>query len=431
MGTVPGYRESAQAQQMEDLSLQSALAEGRGTTILLNDQQKQRYQDSMDRRMAEYFVNPVARVGLNVGKKYSEWVEEYPTLQYASPVFRVGGLTAAGFLSPVPGGASFGFANGVRLELGAYATNYVVGDQISEAVNFGTEALSHRFQANKYVDEGTAKSAAGTLLFSSLYLMDVKGTMHQIQSLGSKVKPTVHSNAPVEVYNLSKTGRTPEAVATEYHKMDKVIKHQGTAVESVQPVQKVKFETTGAATVEHTELKLKDSTKKIESAAEMDYHATHDTSFTPTKDQPWNIKEGQEWKEKIYGKAQKGKPGVSDGHDTRSYREAIKDAKNPNVEKVYLNQGMNKVLGAKKGDPNYTTPNRRPDVTTITEDGRIHQIEVPSATDKIPELRARMEDTKIKGTVKLMTSSRKKVIILNFRRQEVFGQLHPKLISLL
>lgn len=106
-------------------------------------------------------------------------------------------------------------------------------------------------------------------------------------------------------------------------------------------------------------------------------------------DQPWKIREGQEYKEKIIGKAQKTGPG----HDTKSYREAIKAAKDKTSEKVYLNQGINKITGAKKGDKHYVKPNRRPDVAIKRKDGKIDQIEVPSKSDDPKLLRKRMEDT--------------------------------------
>lgn len=114
--------------------------------------------------------------------------------------------------------------------------------------------------------------------------------------------------------------------------------------------------------------------------------------FTPTKDQPWSVREGQEYKLKIFGRGQQTGPG----HDVRSYIEAYKAAQKPNVKEVYLNQGINKVTGAKKGDPHYIQPNRRPDVTIKRNDGRIDQIEVPSASDDPDLLLQRMNDTKSK-----------------------------------
>ena len=105
------------------------------------------------------------------------------------------------------------------------------------------------------------------------------------------------------------------------------------------------------------------------------------------KDQPWTVREGQEWKNKIYGKAQKT---GTEGHSFRSYREAIKAAKKENVESVYLNQGLKKASG------HPIKPNNRPDVTVVTKDGKVHQIEVPSKTDDVKKLEKRMDDARAK-----------------------------------
>ena len=114
--------------------------------------------------------------------------------------------------------------------------------------------------------------------------------------------------------------------------------------------------------------------------------------FTPTKDQPWTIREGQEYKLKVFGQGQKTGPG----HDVRSYIEGYKAAQQPDVKEVYLNQGINKVTCPKKGDPHYIQPNRRPDVTIKRNDGRIDQIEVPSKSDDPDLLLQRMNDTRSK-----------------------------------
>jgi hypothetical protein len=105
-----------------------------------------------------------------------------------------------------------------------------------------------------------------------------------------------------------------------------------------------------------------------------------------SKEQPWNVRKGQEWKEKIVGRAQKT---GTEGHDIRSYREAIRAAKREDVDKVFLNRGIKKA-----SDHPIGRPNTRPDVTIRTKDGKIHQVEVPSKTDYDPILRARMEDAK-------------------------------------
>ena len=87
-----------------------------------------------------------------------------------------------------------------------------------------------------------------------------------------------------------------------------------------------------------------------------------------------------EWKSKIEGKAQKtGTPG----HQFKSYREAIKAAKDPNVAKVYLDRGYNKAANL---NPGTIKPNRRPDVTIIRKDGRVDVIEVKSKSDQVRNL---------------------------------------------
>ena len=103
-------------------------------------------------------------------------------------------------------------------------------------------------------------------------------------------------------------------------------------------------------------------------------------------DQPWTIRPGQEWKAKIYGKAQKT---GTDGHRVRTYREAIALAKRDDVEVVALNRGVNRFLSKDEK----IKPNTRPDAGFRTTDGKIHQIEVPSKTDVPKKLEQRMRDT--------------------------------------
>jgi hypothetical protein len=122
-------------------------------------------------------------------------------------------------------------------------------------------------------------------------------------------------------------------------------------------------------------------------AANQTTHATANASKKPnnihSKEQPWKIREGQEWKEKIVGGAQKtGTPG----HNVRSYREAISSAKQDDVQKVLLNRGYKKATG----EP--VAPNRRPDVTIVKKDGKVNSIEVPSKSDRYPELLRRNEE---------------------------------------
>ena len=103
-------------------------------------------------------------------------------------------------------------------------------------------------------------------------------------------------------------------------------------------------------------------------------------------DQPWVIREGQEWKSKVYGKAQK--TGTT-GHRFRTYCEGIKLAKNEDIEVVSLDRGINRFLDKGKK----IKPNRRPDIAYRRNDGKINQIEVPSKTDVPKNLIKRMKDT--------------------------------------
>jgi hypothetical protein len=101
------------------------------------------------------------------------------------------------------------------------------------------------------------------------------------------------------------------------------------------------------------------------------------------KEQPWVVREGQEWKEKIVGRAQKtGTPG----HSVRSYREAIKASKKDDVEKVFLDRGYNRATGQK------IKSNRRPDVIIKTKDGKVHPREVPSKSDRVDILEKRNDE---------------------------------------
>jgi hypothetical protein len=101
-------------------------------------------------------------------------------------------------------------------------------------------------------------------------------------------------------------------------------------------------------------------------------------------EQPWVVQEGQEWKNKIIGKAQKT---GTEGHSFASYREAIKQAKKEEVEAVLMNRGYNRLVEPEFGFK--ISPNRRPDVLVKTKDGKIHAYEVPSKSDKIPDLQSR------------------------------------------
>lgn len=89
------------------------------------------------------------------------------------------------------------------------------------------------------------------------------------------------------------------------------------------------------------------------------------------------------WKQKIEGRAQKtGTPG----HQFRTYREAIAEAKNPDVVSVHLDHGYNRGLDL---EPKTIHPNRRPDVLSIYNDNTVKRIEVQSKTDVPAVLRSR------------------------------------------
>jgi hypothetical protein len=137
--------------------------------------------------------------------------------------------------------------------------------------------------------------------------------------------------------------------------------------------------------------KLTKKTKKI---------ATNDNlAKKPTKkldEQPWTIREGQEWKGKIHGRAQvTGTRNNPDKvHAFKTKKEAIRAAKRDDVTYVQMDRGVNRMLPKE----NRLGPkgNRRPDVAYKTKDGKIHQVEVESRTDDARQLRQRMEDTRSK-----------------------------------
>ncbi len=97
------------------------------------------------------------------------------------------------------------------------------------------------------------------------------------------------------------------------------------------------------------------------------------TGFTMPK-----VAEDPLWKDKIDGSAH-----GSNAHKVRTYREAIKAAKDPNVESVHLNHGYNRALEL---EPKTISPNRRPDVTIRYKNGTVGRIEVFSKTDDIADL---------------------------------------------
>jgi hypothetical protein len=81
------------------------------------------------------------------------------------------------------------------------------------------------------------------------------------------------------------------------------------------------------------------------------------------------------WKLKIHGRAQKT---GTDGHQFRTYREAIKEAKKADVVSVHLDHGYNRGLNL---NPKTISPNRRPDVLSVYKDRSVARVEVKSKTD--------------------------------------------------
>ena len=89
------------------------------------------------------------------------------------------------------------------------------------------------------------------------------------------------------------------------------------------------------------------------------------------------------YKLKIHGTAQKtGTPG----HQFRAYREAILEAKKPNVVSVHLAHGYNRGLSL---DPKTISPNRRPDMLSVYDNGVVRRVEIQSKTDVPAFLRSR------------------------------------------
>lgn len=77
------------------------------------------------------------------------------------------------------------------------------------------------------------------------------------------------------------------------------------------------------------------------------------------------------------------------GHWDTMVNKTIELTDNSDVEEIWLNKGLSNVKEIDKIDPN-----RRPDIIVKRTDGKIDQYEVPSKTDDINALRARMEDNK-------------------------------------
>jgi len=94
------------------------------------------------------------------------------------------------------------------------------------------------------------------------------------------------------------------------------------------------------------------------------------------------------YRSKITGSLQKTRTA---GHRFRQGREAIKSAKDPNVESVSLDLGYNRALGL---NPKTIQSNRRPDVTVIYKNKDVQAIEIKSKSDKIEILIKRNAELK-------------------------------------
>jgi hypothetical protein len=85
----------------------------------------------------------------------------------------------------------------------------------------------------------------------------------------------------------------------------------------------------------------------------------------------------------------RGQNTKTDGHALRSTREAVEAAKREDVVEVWMNRGLNKITDSKPGT--YKS-NYRADVMIKTKDGRLHPREVPSNSDRIGDLKERMDE---------------------------------------
>lgn len=79
------------------------------------------------------------------------------------------------------------------------------------------------------------------------------------------------------------------------------------------------------------------------------------------------------------------------GHWETIVQVAMKMAKSGKYKRIYVNKGINNELGA-----GVATPNNRPDVWGVRWDGKNDLVEVPSGTDRIPDLQQRMVDSQKK-----------------------------------
>ena len=112
----------------------------------------------------------------------------------------------------------------------------------------------------------------------------------------------------------------------------------------------------------------------------------------------------KDWKEKII-MPEKAHTNKTDGHWYAMKKEAVTQAKNPGVEKVYLNKALSNVQqGAGRN---------RPDVMVVTKSGKVNQIEVASKTDNPANLQLRMQINKTAlgnhaGTTRVIIPTKKR-----------------------
>jgi hypothetical protein len=78
----------------------------------------------------------------------------------------------------------------------------------------------------------------------------------------------------------------------------------------------------------------------------------------------------------------------TNGHAETIAEHTLKLRDSGEYEKIYLNKGINRVLGI----PKFISPNRRPDIVGVRKDGKIDLFEVPSKTDRDEDLNARMQE---------------------------------------
>ena len=109
-------------------------------------------------------------------------------------------------------------------------------------------------------------------------------------------------------------------------------------------------------------------------------------------EQPWSIREGQEWKRKVIGKAQVTgtKANPDKAHAFKTYRKAIKEAQKADTQAVLLNRGYNRLPGVN------IRSNRRPDALIVKKNGKVNAHEVASKTDVPRDLRVRNMEARSK-----------------------------------